>query len=62
MEVGSTSMRMAQELIHARGLDGRVAARYVDGVAWPTDFVGTFEWSRVASASLLAGREACTRS
>ncbi|PKB71448.1 MAG: hypothetical protein BZY87_05210 [SAR202 cluster bacterium Io17-Chloro-G6] len=43
IDVESTSVRMAQELIRSRGLGERVEARELDGAGLPPDFVDSFD-------------------
>lgn len=43
IDVEPTSIRMAQELIHFRGLGDRVEARQLDGAVLPPDFAGAFD-------------------
>jgi SAM-dependent methyltransferase len=43
LDVEANSIRMAQELIRGRGLEGRVQARLVTGDAWPADLAGAFD-------------------
>jgi SAM-dependent methyltransferase len=40
LDVEPTSIRLAQELIQARGLGDRLGVRQVDGAAWPADLMG----------------------
>jgi SAM-dependent methyltransferase len=43
IDVEPSSIRLARELIAARGLSDRVEAHVVDGDAWPAEFEGAFD-------------------
>lgn len=43
LDVEPTSIRLAQELIQARGLGDRLEVRQVDGAAWPADLMGAYD-------------------
>jgi SAM-dependent methyltransferase len=40
LDVEPTSIRLAQALIHARGLGDRLEVRQLDGAVWPADLMG----------------------